>query len=265
MRRTTELLGMLMAMVVAGLFVLPATANAEEWEWSVTPYLFMSQVSADVSVNDREFLDETVDLSELVDRLDFVFQINLQGQRGRHGFLLDFTYYDFDDDDKRYPLRGPGGSDIVATSDFELILFDAAGIYNPRGHGEGFSLIYGLRILDADQSTDIRIQTPGGEETDYRRFEPSGTNYDALVGLRYMGRFAENWRYHIKADGSTGGTEYTWSGQAGLGYAFGQEDRYTLFAGYRYLQIELEEDFERAELKTKLALYGPYLGFKFGF
>ena len=59
-----------------------------------------------------------------------------------------------------------------------------------------------------------------------------------------------------------GGSEITWNAQAGVLMAFGSSGRYSAFLGYRHMEIELQEDDERAEVETTVTFTGPVLGLR---
>ena len=79
-------------------------AVASDWEWSITPYAWATDVKADVSINDRQVADQTIDASDLFDAMDFTSQLHIEGRRDRNGLLLDLFYVDLSDDDKRVAL-----------------------------------------------------------------------------------------------------------------------------------------------------------------
>ena len=60
-------------------------AAASDWEWSFTPYAWATNVSADVSINDRQAADEEIDFSDLAEDLELTAQGHFEGRNGRHG------------------------------------------------------------------------------------------------------------------------------------------------------------------------------------
>lgn len=257
MKRVAAIRASIGALVAAALGSSPAAAS--EWDWTVAPYVWLADVGTRFSIHDQDVLENEVDVEDILDDLDFSIQMRMEGQRGRNGVFLDLSYLDFGDDDKTQPLGNAPGSELVVHGDLEQTFIDAGGIYNPRGDGLGFALLYGARIIDVDEELDIRIDTPAGP-TPTRRVSGSGTLYDGLVAARYLGQLGERWLVLAKADASTGGSEFTWGGVLDFGYKLGQSNRYTLIAGYRYLKIELQEDDERAEVESRLTMSGLHTG-----
>lgn len=252
------------ALATTGALLAATPATASDWAWSVTPYAWFSDVGADVSINDKDFVDSKTDVSDILDDTDFLLMLRVEAQKGKHGVFGDLLFLDLGDDDRRVPLSGPAGGTLVAKTDLETTILDIGGIYNPRGDGTGFALLYGMRILDVDQEIDARIDF-GPVSSPSRRFDASGTLYDGLLGVRYVSGFADRWLFNARADVSTGGSELTWSALAGFGWTYGEGGRNALLFGYRYFKVELDEADANAEIETRLDLTGPYLAAKFGF
>jgi hypothetical protein len=239
-------------------------ARAQEWQWSVTPYMWASEVGVDASINDHEVLEREADLADVLDSLDFMVQVHFEGQKGRHGLLLDLIYNDLGDDDRRFPLNESNGGEVVVKGDLEMTILEAGGIFNPRGDGGGFAFLYGARVIDLDEELDARYELGDGS-TPGRRYSASTTLLDGMVGARYVGQLSERWSFHLRADASAGGSELTWNAWTGVGYAFGAAKQHAFLAGYRYMEIEFEEDDARAELELQNKLGGFIAGVKFGF
>ncbi len=60
--------------------VVPAAANADGWDWTLTPNLWVADVSVDVKVNDQEFLGGEVDFKDILTDVEFALPLRL-GQR----------------------------------------------------------------------------------------------------------------------------------------------------------------------------------------
>ena len=55
------------------------------------------------------------------------------------------------------------------------------------------------------------------------------------------------------------------NGVVGFGYAFDDADKYTLLAGYKYMDTRFDENNGSANVKSELTLDGFYAAFRFGF
>ena len=241
-------------------------AQASEWNWSITPYLWGSGVSLSAKVNDREpGIGNEIDFSEIMDKLKMAFAARVEGQRGKLGFFADVFLVDFGDDNKTFDLGSSLPGQVVAETNLAFTIFEVGGIYNPRGDGKGVALLYGARMLDLDLKIDAQYNF-NEESTAGRNYELNKALWDALIGVRYVGDLGDRWRYNLEADVSTGGTDLTWNAQAGVGYAYGKHRQHAVMAGYRYMDIALSESRgERVDIDIEAQLAGPYLALKFGF
>jgi hypothetical protein len=179
--------------------------------------------------------------------------------------MIDLYYADLGDDDRRFTLPGPAEGTLVAKGDLEMTILEGGGLFNPRGDGTGFTLIYGARVVDLDEEIDVRYDLPGPLPDPDRRYSASTTLVDGLVGARWVAPFADRWSFVLRADASAGGTELTWNSMIGLGWSFGAEGRYTIFGGYRYMEIEFEEEDASAELELQNKLGGFITGLRIAF
>jgi len=243
---------------------LAGTAQASDWKWSVTPYVWATDVGADVSIDDRQVADMEIDFEDLADDLEIAAQGHVEGLRGRHGVMLDAFYIHLADDAQRFALPAPLAGEALAGGDLTLTILDLGGVFNPRGDGEGFSVLYGGRMVDRDIELDARFPVAPGV-TLSRSYAVSETLYDALVSARYVGRITPRWTYAVQGNASTGGTELTWDALAGLGYSFGDSGCYTLIAGYRYMDIEFEKDADLGQIDAQVTLSGFFSGLKISF
>ena len=239
-------------------------AAASDWNWSVTPYFWLSDIGVDVEVNDRQVADVTVDISNILEHTDSAVMLHLEGQNGRNGIFFDGTYLNLGNSDVHVALPGPAGGSIGAKIDMKTTILEIGGIYNRRGDGQGFALLYGARIFDLNETIEARIDFPSGS-TETHRYDAGGTLVDGLVGARYVGKISERWLFNARADVAAGGTEMTWNALLGFGRTFGKEGRHTLLAGYRHMAVELKEEDRNAEVESELTLSGPYLAAKLGF
>jgi hypothetical protein len=260
--------GFLAVAAVCVFAAVPAArqAQASEWMWSITPYLWGSGVSLNMTVNDREpGFEQTVDFSDLMDKLKLALAGRLEGQRGKVGFFADVFFVDFGDDNKTFDLGRSLPGQVVAETNLAFTIFEAGGIFNPRGDGSGAALLFGARMLDLDLKLDAQYVFDNGS-SEGRDYHVNKALWDVLIGARYIGNFGERWPFHVEADASTAGTDLTWSARAGVGYAYGKQRQHAVVVGYRYMDIDLSEPSgPRVDIDIDAQMAGPYLALKFGF
>ncbi len=215
-------------------------AQASEWNWSITPYLWGSGVSLSAEVNDREpGIGQEIDFSDLMDKLKSHSLVGSRASAASSGFFADVFLVDFGDDNKTFDLGGSLPGQVVAETNLAFTIFEVGGIYNPKGDGKGVALLYGARMLDLDMKLDAQYDFDGGS-TEGRDYGLNKALWDALIGVRYLGDLGDRWRYNLEADVSSGGTDLTWNAQAGVGYAYGKHRQHAVIAGYRYMDIDIE-------------------------
>lgn len=256
MNRTQKIASVLAAAVVAS----STAATASAWRWSVTPYAWATDVGIDVEVDDRQLVDETIAIEDLLEDLDTIAQVRLEAQKGAHGLFLDLFDVTLSDDAQTIALPSGDGQATLAP-EMGMTILDLGGIYDPRGDHEGFQLLYGARVVNQRATIDAEVELAGGT-TRSRELESDDTLVDALVGLRYLWKLGDRFSVQAQADLSKGGTELTWSAGPTLGYTFGDGGRYTAMAGYRRMVV----DFDTAEnVDAKMTLSGALVGLRIAF
>jgi len=246
--------------VLALLLCGAATANADGWSWSVTPYAWATDVGVDMRLAGRKVVDETIPVSDLLEDLDTMVSLRLEAQNGAHGVMIDLFDVTLSDEANGVTLPRDAGQADVGT-DIGMTILDVAGTFDPTGDRQGFGFIYGVRVIDQRATVDATI-TPTGGSPVAQRYDDGETLVDGLAGIRFSKRFARRWSYQMQADLSTGGTEVTWSVGPSLGYAFGATGRYAVTAGYRHMTVDFKDD---GEVGTTMTLSGLLVGFRTSF
>lgn len=126
-------------------------------------------------------------------------------------------------------------------------------------------MIYGARMFDVDQEIDARHDLPGSLPDPSRRYGAHGVFYETMIGARYVGALGQRGSFVARADVSAGGTELTWNSRVGPGWDIGARRNKTLFAGYRYMEVELEEEDRHAEIEAQQKMGGPIAGSRMAF
>jgi hypothetical protein len=85
-------------------------AHAGDWKWELSPYIWATDVTLNVSVNDMEVASVEVGFKDLIDKADFGALRHFEGQRGGVGLKLGkdrddtlwfgYRHLEFDDDDE---------------------------------------------------------------------------------------------------------------------------------------------------------------------
>lgn len=258
--RKSDLIAITLLMACLGAVASPA--YAADWEWTLVPYVWASDIGMDVSINDRSLIGVDIGFDDVLDKTDFAAQIHFEGHRGKGGFLLDLTYLDLGASQTtpaRPPL--PGGTQI--NSDIRTTLFEAGGFYRPSGGNRGLDILLGVRVIDFDMTLDIALPSP---LTGTTQVNMSETLADGFVGLRYLAPLAENWSFTVRGDVGSGDSDLSWNASAFVGYHVGKKKQNLILFGYRHLALEFKGTSSLGlRVETDLTMSGPATGFAFRF
>ena len=253
-------------MCLGGLLAPIQPLMADDWEWTVAPYIWAQDVGLDVTIDGDPVFGGSASFNDLVDDIDMAFMGHFEGRKDRWGLYLDTIYVDLSEGNT-IPV-GPGGpvlGDFMTEVSVKLQIYDAGGLYrlSDPGSDVNFDLLAGLRYVDVD--TGASLTFPGPEMNRFAvDFGTSET--DLMVGGRLTGKFSPKWNWLLRGDLSFGGTEGTYNGLVGIGYTFGDTGLFTLDLGYRYMSIEVDSTSSRGgQVQSDLTLSGPVLGFVFNF
>jgi hypothetical protein len=252
--------GALAAAIAIGVVGAAGTAEAGEWTFSVTPYVWATDVGVEARLSGRKVVDEDIAVSDLIKDLDTIAQVRLEAQKGVLGAAIDLFDVTLSDEAAGVALpREAGEADLEA--DAGMTILDVAGFIDPDGDRMGVSFVYGVRILNERATVDAAI-TPATGSFVEERYETSDTFVDGLLGFRMRMPLSRHWMILTQADLSTGGTDFTWTVSPNLGYAFGSTRKYALTAGYRRMTVDFEDD---GDIDTEMTLSGVVLGFSTSF
>lgn len=247
------------SLLSGSLLAIPAVA--QEWQWSVVPYVWASDIGVDVFVGDDEVIGADIGFDDILDKTDFASQLHIEGQRGRGGFFFDVTFLNLGSTQTtgaRPPL--PGGTQIK--SDLKTTLAEAGGFYRLSGDTHGLDLIFGARVIDLDLTLDFALPPP---LTGTQELSGSDTFTDGFAGLRYSTPFAERWIFTARGDVGAGDSDLAWNASAYFGYAVGKQPQNLILFGYRHLELEFKESSGGQSEEIDMSMSGPAIGFAFRF
>lgn len=234
-----------------------AAAAPAEFHWTFTPYAWATDVGVDVELDGRQAVDETIPVSDLMEILDTIVQLRLEGQYGAHGVALDLFDVTMSDEARGLALpQGAGTADLDA--EIGMTIADLAAFYDPQGDGRGLVILAGARLISERATVDARFDLAAGPDAD-ERYETDELLVDMLIGLRYSLRLSRHWSTQMQVDASAGQTDLTWSTNPSLAYGFGDSGRFALLAGYRFMQIDFADE---DGLDPEMSLSGVLVGLR---
>jgi len=251
--RRKELLPQLSLLLIAHcsifLFATTASAQSGEVKWSVTPYLWASDTSVDLTFRDTNIGAGDISFADLLDVLDAAFMLHVESEGGENWSMFgDFTYLSTSDTTER--------TLITIDAENDQIFLDVAVAYWPGGIGSQLNLFGGLRYSGFDNRYGFSI---GGMQIAEQRSDSN--YYDALLGIRYRIELAERWELLTHGDLSFGDSEGTFLLRANFAYLIGKRQQNRILFGYQYKEAK----FKDGDLVTDFSYSGPMAGFNFRF
>jgi len=237
----------------AGLTLFSAgRAAAQEWEYNAGIYAWLYGIDGTIGVSalgtgvpvDAKF-------SDLAGFLDFAAAGHFEAKNSSLVFLADVNY------------AGLGasrdaeiqGQPVTIDMDFAQWVIEAGGGYRLSSE---FDLLLVGRYYIQDLGTNAAAIGGGGSS--------SGASQDwgdIFFGARYTKALGAKWLLSIRGDIGTGGSQFAWFGNAGIGYRL--SDLLTLALGYRILSLDYQTDPGPDYYRFDAALGGPGLVLAFTF
>jgi len=257
-------------LISAAILTLSAgAAHAEDWQFGLTPYLWLPNIEANGTADgppnggDPAYQVGPVDY---LDNLDFVLMLAGEARRGSWSLRSDLIYLDFSNQRSAVKtVGGPGGVieipvDAGTTSSFTGLDAQATlGYWVVDQPNRSVEFFGGLRYLDVNFELDWQLDAPISLLPQSGRIEQGTNPLDVIVGTNARFAFGNGkWFLPLHADIGTGDSSVTWQLTAGVGYSFKWGD---LLFVYRHLDYEDDT----GELLEGLALSGPAIGASFRF
>lgn len=249
--------------LAASLFATAGVASANDADWIIAPYIWLPNVSADVTNLDLAVGGDPSNgngSTNVLDSLIWGFMVHTEAQGDNWGFLNEITYADLSETNTRTFDLGDGDVGYKQTAENQDWIIDLAVVWAP---GEtkfmGFEPYAGIRYLDVQMGLELQ---PIVNNVALDTFSFNGDNSwtDFLVGAKYSVPLSEKWGLAFRGDYSFGDTDGTWLLSATALYA--TKSGAWAF-GYRYMGIDLPINNTGSNLD--LSLYGFQAGYAFKF
>lgn len=231
----------------------PGGAEAEDWRFSVVPYVWLAGLSGDVAtLPGLPPAEIDLSFSDVLENLDIAaFGVG----EARRGDLFLRAELSFARIGASADTPGPAfsGADLTSKTTTASLMVGHTLADGASSRLEGFA---GLRGWIVDTELDLNAGVLAA-----RRVSESESFIDPIVGLSGTYRVAPDWT--LGASGSIGGfgvgADIEW-GLTGL-VTWEAGDSWALVFGYRYLAV----DYEDGDFVFDVAQQGPLLGARFDF
>jgi hypothetical protein len=225
------------------LLIAPAsTAFAQDWTWSVTPYLWGPGIDGSIAIGPLS-AEMSIDFGDIVRQLNNAALVRVEGRNDEHGLFVDITYLSLDYDDAKEQT----GRSI----DLELdsLIVEGAYVYHLS---ERNAVELGARYWNLESAL---IPTTGEAAA-------RSVNWmDGFVGFRSVSEIGINWSWLLRVNFGTGGSDLT----AGLLVDFRRKlaSGNSIDFGFRAIDLDYEKGTGLAALLLDMSLQGLTIGYTF--
>ncbi|QKH34647.1 hypothetical protein FOC84_06660 [Achromobacter pestifer] len=229
----------------------PERESKSDWQFSVSPYLWMAGVQGTVRQFDSPPARLDSDFGQIFNELDYAFMGILEGRRGRYSVFADIAY-------TKTSVKDPTPKGIlaekigVASQSFSGLL---GGGYTIHGTGRAhLDLIAGLRVW----SVSTKLSFHGGI-LDHVTQRDSATWVDMVAGFRGTYSFTDSVYLTGWGNIGAGQADLDWDVVAGVGYKI--NTKLSAVAGYRIQGV----DYRKNGFEYDVIQKGPIMGFTYRF
>jgi len=229
--------------LAAGIIALASATNAQDWSAQVTPYVWATGVSGDITpFTGAPTIAFDSSFSEILNDLDAAFFISGYARRDRFVFLGDLSYSS-SSRDGLVPPGVPASGELQQTS-----LTFAAGYRVVEDPRVSVDVLGGARFWRIKGAVDVPLAGVS--------VSPSVSFTDPIVAVRANFSLAPKWSAILYGDyGGFGvGSEQTSQLVATVNYQV--NDGFYLSAGYRTLSVDYRDGGTRIDATMSGPLFG---------
>ena len=205
----------------------PQPAGSDEWEFQVTPYLFMSAIDGTLGVGGRT-AEVDVSFADVFRNLNFGFMGTLEAKKGKWLIPTDMMYVNMGDD------RGtPGPLFSAVNTDSKMFMLEPKVGYRLVENDSGtFDVMGGFRYWHLRTTLDFSAGILPAV-----RVSESQNWVDPIAGARGTANLSPKVFLFGKGDVGFGAqSDFTWQVLGGGGYRL--NEKYALLLGYRLLSVD---------------------------
>jgi hypothetical protein len=232
-----------------------ATAKDGDWGFDIGIYGWLPTIDGKLTHDVPGVGDQVeIDPGTLLENLSFTAMGAFSVNRGRWSLGADLIYLK-ETKAESQPVEELGG--LVLNADYKLnswIVNGALGYRVVESPKFQLRAMLGVRYFYAESTLRLQVDAPPVDET----LRSAPTVWNGFVGGRGRVELGKHWYLPFYLDIGTGGSDFTWQGYAGIGYAFKWGGP---VLGYRYLSFDQGDE----EAVRRLSFGGPELGVGFRF
>ena len=198
------------------------TVVENQWRGSITPYLWLENVSGMVARDGNTLGTVNVDTSSLLSNLNFAAMVEGEVHRGNWGIWGDLVYSQLSNQASHLTV---GPATLQTTTSLTTGIYDIAATYtlhsSPNAYVDG---LVGARILTQDTTVNLSL---GGPLPDGVSRSSSTTVTNAIVGVKGRVRISDSeWfvPFYLDVGGGAPRTNVTSQAMLGIGKAYSWGD-----------------------------------------
>ncbi|WP_313348718.1 DUF481 domain-containing protein [Paracoccus sp. (in: a-proteobacteria)] len=217
--------------LAATLSLWPLAATAQDWSYSLSPYVWGAGLSGDTKQFGLPAVHLDLGFGDVIENLDFAVMLAAEARRGGISFWGDLIYTDLSADARTSHgivvdrVKG-GARSFVGTI--------GAGYSVVNDDRSTLDLVGGLRIWDVKSTLDFH-----GGILDGRSGRESAGWVDAMVGARFKHRLSGETYLSGWALAGGGGADVDWDIAAMIGHDL--NERVSVNLGYRVLGVGYDD------------------------
>ena len=230
-----------------GVLLINATSDAvsaqeEDWEFTLSPYMWAAGLSGTASLGPLE-AEVDASFSDILDALEIGAMVDFRLEKGRWALQSNLVWADLANEETRRFTK----TQIEAG----MWIVELDGHYKVT---ENLEVLAGIRYYDIDIDADLTglvTASAGGDDT----------WVDPIVGAVLSVPLTDRWSFMTRGDiGGFGlGSDLAWQWEGVFDYRFGESN--SLVLGWRHLDWDYDEN--RLGLDTYMT--GPVAGVRFRF
>ena len=241
----------LLAVSMLSVLLLFANGAIAEEDWEYTGEIYGWLPNIDVKTEGGDEIEIT--LSDILENLDFTAMLAGSARKGKWSFATDIVYLDMSNSEDRDLSR------LLAVKKIELeswIVTPTVGYTVHQTDKLLVDLYAGARYLWLETALTLDLTRPGPRPDMSDHVKASGSNWDAIVGVRGNYRLSDKWYFPYSVNAGAGDSDFTWQANAAFAYEF---QKLATVVGWRYLT------WDNDGALTDLTINGPYVGVLFRF
>ena len=202
--------------------------SPDSWKWGAEIYFWGASLGGKTTSGG----DVDIGIDKLIENLKFGAMGAIAAQKGDWTVFGDLIYLDVGDSGTVSANVGGMPVPVNASIDLKGVISTSGVGYRVYNQSHtALDAVVGVRYLWLDAHLDVAV--PGRPAIGAGE---SGSNWDAVVGLRGKTELNDRWYLTYYADVGTGNSDLTWQALAAVNYRL---EKVHLTLGYRYLDWNL--------------------------